>query len=65
MDMKYKVVFHPLAIQDAVWEDNPAYRRFVIGNYLALYQISDNSRTVTICRVVDARRNITSSDMES
>ena len=47
----------------AVWNDNPAYRRFVLGNYLAFYQILDDSRTVTICRVIDSRRDVKPSDI--
>ena len=40
------------------WEDDSSLRRFVVGNYLAFYRISDESNTVTIIRVIDGRGKI-------
>ena len=40
------------------WEDDRSMRRFVIGNYLAFYRVSDEMQTVTILRVIEGRGNI-------
>jgi len=47
----------------ALWPDNPAYRKFAVGNYLIFYQVFEETRLVTVCRILDGRRNIEPDDM--
>ena len=47
----------------AVWADNPAYRKFIVGHYLAFYKVEDDNRTVVIYRVIYGRRVIKPDDV--
>ena len=46
---------HPFSCQ--VYEDDPSYRRFVVGDYLVFYRVDEASRVVEIYRVLHETRN--------
>ena len=45
------------------WEDERSLRKFVVGNYLVFYRISDECQILTIVRVIDGRGIVDPSDI--
>ena len=41
-----------------VYEDDPDYRRLVVGDYLVFYMINDNAKTVEIHRILHGSMDI-------
>ncbi len=46
------------------WEDDPDFRRLVVGNYLVFYMVYDESKTVEIHRVLRASWNISPGELK-
>jgi len=42
----------------SVYEDNPAYRRMVAGDYLLFYTVNERSKVVEIRRILHGSQNI-------
>ena len=41
-----------------VYEDDPDYRRLVVGDYLVFYMVNETKKTVEIHRILHGSRNI-------
>ena len=49
-----------------IFEDDPDYRKLVVGNYLVFYIVNENDKTIEIHRILhgsrDIRRHLTERD---